>query len=626
MEHHSTFLVSGVWLADAARDAVYALTVAVLALLLLAILVLVVLQVVTRIPWLRDRWPAKAVRRPTLRIEPLKDDALASDWGAAVAGLIRGRVTWRSDRFGLNAVSGQAGVTRALSGLGDVSREAKAAVAVLDVLTALLPRRRFVLSGVLQPAGTDGVGLSLELDREGGYEALITFWAHGFELDEVESMDVYRELAVASAAWVDIWMAKAIDGKDLLTADPQSWACFRLGLERQELGDVDGAGSLYELALAKDGHNVGALANLGILCRRAGKYEHAKEYLQQALDAVENPRELPRLAPEQNQDWYRLKFHMAALYANWATESEPVDPARMGQARDIARKLAVDALEMSAKIDQRRRGARGRLLQETLKPFLDGTIVPSVLVLVASATAAAPPAAETSAGTLATEDDVVRALKDDTVEPSALIAFVESSPHRPPAMLLNLACYYARSYDLITAGKRLVSAVRETPRSQRKGLIEVSRRDPALAPLWRKRPRIEDKLDAMLDPVARRDGANPAIDQFDLQDRVCERWTSEGWAVDWDGVDAPFTLEISHDGDRRLVEFAGTESLSDDQVRSAVGELTKFRNDHPTLAHVRALVVVPRDAEPPTADLADARRHGVDVERDTRDGLRPVAA
>ena len=75
-----------------------------------------------------------------------------------MAGLIRGRVTWRTDRFGLNLVSGQAGVASAFSGIGDVSSEAKAAVAVITVLTALLPRRRFQLTGQLQPAGEEGAG------------------------------------------------------------------------------------------------------------------------------------------------------------------------------------------------------------------------------------------------------------------------------------------------------------------------------------------------------------------------------------------------------------------------------------------------------------------------------------
>ena len=73
---------------------------------------------------------------------------------------------------------------------------------------------------------------------------------------------------MACAAWVDIWMTKAVDGGGLLTGDPQSWAFFRSGVDAQRLGDRKRAQVLYEQALAVDGTNIGALANLGIICRR----------------------------------------------------------------------------------------------------------------------------------------------------------------------------------------------------------------------------------------------------------------------------------------------------------------------------------------------------------------------
>ena len=117
--------------------------------------VLLLLQIQTRTPWLRDRWPATEIRRPVFSVEPLTDTG-TDPLGSAVAGLIRGRVTWRTDRFGLNLVSGQAGVASAFSGLGDISSEAKAAVAVIEFLTALLPRRRFQLTGQLQPRARRG--------------------------------------------------------------------------------------------------------------------------------------------------------------------------------------------------------------------------------------------------------------------------------------------------------------------------------------------------------------------------------------------------------------------------------------------------------------------------------------
>ena len=81
-------------------------------------------------------------------------------------------------------MSGQAGVATAFSGLGDISSEAKAAVAVIEFLTALLPRRRFQLTGQLQPSGEEGVGISLELSQNGNAEALTSLWAASFHITD----------------------------------------------------------------------------------------------------------------------------------------------------------------------------------------------------------------------------------------------------------------------------------------------------------------------------------------------------------------------------------------------------------------------------------------------------------
>lgn len=226
-----------------AKDAGYGIGAILLALLLVGVAVLLLLQILTRTPGLRDQWPAKGIRRPVFTVAALTDTG-TDPLGSAVAGLIRGRVTWKTDRFGLNLVSGQAGVASAFSGLGDVSGEAKAAVAVITFLTALLPRRRFELTGQLQPAGEEGVGISLELSQNGDAEALQSFWGASFHYTGDSNPTAYQHLAVACAAWVDIWMTKALDAGGLLTSDPQSWAFFRSGVDAQRLGDRARSGAL----------------------------------------------------------------------------------------------------------------------------------------------------------------------------------------------------------------------------------------------------------------------------------------------------------------------------------------------------------------------------------------------
>ena len=97
------------------------------------------------------------------------------------------------------------------------------------------------------PSGEEGVGISLELSQNGNAEALTSLWAASFHITDAPNetsapnASAYQHLAVASAAWVDIWMTKALDGGALLTADPVSWAFFRSGVDAQRLGDRERA-------------------------------------------------------------------------------------------------------------------------------------------------------------------------------------------------------------------------------------------------------------------------------------------------------------------------------------------------------------------------------------------------
>ena len=72
---------------------------------------------------------------------------------------------------------------------------------VLTALTALLPRRRFQLTGQLQPPGEEGVGISLELSQNGDAEALRSFWAASFHCAGDSNATAYQQLAVPCAAW-----------------------------------------------------------------------------------------------------------------------------------------------------------------------------------------------------------------------------------------------------------------------------------------------------------------------------------------------------------------------------------------------------------------------------------------
>jgi tetratricopeptide (TPR) repeat protein len=624
--------MTSVWttISNVAKDVGYALGAIVLGALLLTAAVLVWLQVQTRIPWLRDRWPAKLIRRPQLTVEALNDAGSSEKLGSSVAGLIRGKVTWRTDRFGLNLVSGQAGVATALSGLGDISSEAKAAVAVINFLTAVLPRRRFQLSGQLQPQGAEGVGISLELSQNGGAEALISFWADSFDLAGQNAADAYQYLAVPAAAWVDIWMTKALDGSALLTADPQSWAFFRGGVDAQRLGDTPRATVLYEQALAADGSNVGALANLGIICRRARRYEDADYYLNRALPAVQMPAVAPKIAREDNPDWYRIKYQFAALFFNWATETEAghKKTERAQRAADEANQLARTTVNRLLALSGRGRRADGtpRAFREgTLKPFLEGTILPSVLVLVAGNIQPPPPRPADWPGRCIAFEEVATAVTGGAIDPWQLVSYVEQGANRPPETLVNLACFYTRAGDFAAASRRLLTAVRETKRQERKGLVDAVLQDPVLKPLRHKRQGIVAKLYEMLDPVPALDDAEELKQHFDRQERTLNHFTFEGWDVAWYVATSDFDLRAMRDSESLLVKVANYRKLTEENIKATTGAMANFRQDHPGVMNLSAWIVIPADTDAADADLSDAEQRGVRVFKDTDDGFTRVS-
>lgn len=603
------------WFGDAAANAGKALAALVLGALLLTILALILLQVQTRTPGLRDRWPARRIRRPTLQIGTIDDGALSDHLGSATAGLIRGRISWRKDRFGVNLVSGQAGVATALRDLGDISGEAKAAVAVISLLTALLPRRRFVLSGELQPEGAEGAGISLELNQQEDYEALITFWAAPLGIERKTTIAAaYQHLAIAAAAWADHRMASAVGGDDLLTGDPQSWAVFRCGVDAQRRGEEKCARSLYEQARVMDGANVGALANLGILCRRRNEYEDAERYLKQALEATEDSTALPKLQTDLNPDWYRIKYQLAALYTNWASDSdlEPQKEKRAEQAASGAKELARQTLQAIQQPPPTGIGSKvpAGYVKKTLMPFLKGTIEPSALILVACTAAGAP---KKSFAARPKRAEILSSFKTDSINPWQLIAYVEQGPHHPPNAFFDLACFYTRTRDFGRAADRLATAVRDTPTAERKALIEVAKNDPTLESMRASRPGLIPKLLELVDSDANlADEDGKLARKFDFEDHVHDQLKDEGWTVTWAEPSSHFTMIAEKDSESQLIELASVDGRFDEEnAATTIGMLRMLRQGDLGRADARALVILPHDVV--VIDVDHATVNGQDV-------------
>jgi len=603
------------WLGGAAESAGKLLAALVLALLSAGIVVLLWLQVQTRWkvwPGLRNRWPASVVRRPTLQVAQFDDGALKERLGPPVAGLIRGRITWRRrDRLGLDLVSGQAGIASALDSLGDISSETKGALAVVKLLDAMLPRRRFVLAGELQPAGAEGPGISLELTREEGFDSLVSFWANPLGLAGAVETEAYQHLAIVAAAWVDHRMASAIDGENLLTGDPKSWAFFSSGVEWQRQGKNDLARMLYEQALIMDGGNVGALANLGILERVANRFDEAQSLLLRALAPTEDQTRPPKLEPAANPDWYRIKYQLAALAANRAAATN--DPVELK--RTLEQDAAQQAKDLALKTSQTIQDLSEQDPESMLIRFLRGTIEPDALVLAAStiphSANAAMPEGRPSRG------DILAALRQDAIDPWILIAFVERGSTRATNTLYNLGCFYASIGDFNRAAARVITAVCETQRSERQALAAVATLDPILEGLRERLPAFIPKLEALAATSPKAEDAS-RVAEFDRERQVMDWLESQGWKMNWAEVKSGFDL-IGEGSNEVLAVVVKETPPSIEDLDTLSGAMSRFAREHPNAPSIRGMLITPQERLPPensSAEVVDAlaRAPGAAVE------------
>lgn len=284
------------WIKQAGADLADVLGDVALLGLLTGLAAWLLLLVLTHTPVLRRLPGVRALRRARLQLQPL-DDGETSGLGAGTTALLRARLNHDANDTRIALASGPSD-TGALDGLADVSDQAKLVVALLRLLRAGLPKRDWVVSGVLQGRSTDGEGLSLAVDSGGRYRAFGEFWAHACCVPAAagaDAMEPYRSLTIPAAGWLGHQVAAANDPRSLLTQNPDSWALFTVGLHFYDLGRRAQARVFYERALGLDGQNIAALANLGVMdaeeldgsAADAARLERAEERLRRALELLE---------------------------------------------------------------------------------------------------------------------------------------------------------------------------------------------------------------------------------------------------------------------------------------------------------------------------------------------------
>jgi tetratricopeptide (TPR) repeat protein len=273
--------------AKTATDALVLLAAGALAILLLGYLLAIVLGRI----WIIRALPViRRVRDPRLQVATLDDSASPTDkkLGESVSTLLRARVSRPSPfQESLSLIGGQASIASSLKDLTDLNPQLKVLVTFIAVLDRALPRRTFLVEGVLQPKGDpDGVGISVAIKYNDVLRDSWTHWSARYGYSSAE-VDGWRQLVVPTAAWVEHEIALKLKAKGLPTLDSESYALLNAGLEFHARGDLQGAERLYDQAWQRDGGNLGAMVNLGLMRARQRRDEEAEDLFEDALELLE---------------------------------------------------------------------------------------------------------------------------------------------------------------------------------------------------------------------------------------------------------------------------------------------------------------------------------------------------
>lgn len=464
------------WAATAAKDLIAVVGFVALALASIGLLIWLGLQALTRWSLTKKTRLARWLLHPSLEVKTLDDTSLTTKMGPQVASLVRGKVTPHRTG-GINIVTGHAALSDILQPLGDVSSEAKAAVSVVSFFFGSLPRPKYEVTGALQPKGKDGRGVSIELVNKNAQLGSVTLWGRDFEAP-ADAITAYQRLAAPIAAWIDHQVAEA-EGRieSLLSSDLRSWMLFKAGSSWQEDGEETKAKALYQEALAIDPDNIGAMANLGPIEAKAKNYKQAFTLLTDALTGLADRPGF--IEARLNPDWYRVKYNLASLHANQASEEERRAPTaaidQRTSAHREARELAQAAAEQIAKPPQ---GAGSDLMS-----LLRKLILPAALVLYAGTNSHDGSGAASTGVTPQSIEELLKRLIDDKLEAPAALGYVTSKRRIPWEIQRDLTFAYTQLGEFDKASAFLKQSLENVPGKKRKSLAEQMLADPSLTPL-----------------------------------------------------------------------------------------------------------------------------------------------
>jgi hypothetical protein len=188
------------------------------------------------------------------------------------------------------------------------------------------------------------------------------------------------------------------------------------------------------------------------------------------------------IAKQLNPDWYRIKYNLAALHANWAAldEGESSAPDEQADHRKEAHSGAKELAE--AALEQLVEGT-GKA-DPALLTLLEKSILPSALILY-SGTAQDPEKGEQHFYAERTPGNLEQLLADmrTGLSPEHAFGFVASAKRPTARTLYNLACAAAQAGDTTAAESYLQRALSSGSEAERRQLAQRSAVDPTLRPL-----------------------------------------------------------------------------------------------------------------------------------------------
>lgn len=245
----------------------------------------------------------KHILRPRLTFTDFADGAVEGGPGAPLTARVKERLSRMRDEalskdtpeydldFGTpredfaDQVSDSKTLQTALDSAGEVSDQTKLVAALIKIVSAALPIRRFSVSGSLDPPAKTGPSLTLMLSEEGRSESSTRL--QGPASEEEPTAKSYMALTDPAAVWIQYEIVSSLGGKDWDPAKAESQAVLREGLDLYLQENLPAARKAFERAIVLDHTNWGAYVSLAVAEARAGgNYAKSVERILKGIESM----------------------------------------------------------------------------------------------------------------------------------------------------------------------------------------------------------------------------------------------------------------------------------------------------------------------------------------------------